>query len=366
TMGDNDARQPLYFLIVLLIFVAALTIAGLEIEENTVSSSEAAAMILTRVALNPSTTQQAAIFYFGTPTVQPTQPITLNPIFSTATAQGQGLSPQPTVIETAIELGGGSGWPTANALQPLEQRIILRDVDLDILVEDAEATIASIGQLATDTGGWIVTSETSTYINRAGKQAVRGSITIRVPAEQLDETVRQIKDMALTVRQEYTTGQDVTSEYADMQSRLRNLESAETELLEIMEEADTTEAVITAYNELTRLRNSIESIKGELQYFDQRAVFSRITVDVAPPEPEVSPTPTRTATPTYTPTPTATSTDEPPWKPGETFEAAAESAVDTSQAVIDVLIYVLVYGLVLLVIVSIIGLPVYYFFYRRR
>jgi len=83
---------------------------------------------------------------------------------------------------------------------------------------------------------------------------------------------------------ESTNSQDVTREYTDLQSRLRNLEAAEIQLTEIMGSAAKTEDVLNVYNNLVQVREQIEVIKGQIQYYDQSAALSAISVELVPNE----------------------------------------------------------------------------------
>ncbi len=137
-------------------------------------------------------------------------------------------------------------------------------------------------QLAEAFGGWVVSSNINRVTTANREEAVRGSITIRVMAERLDEALSRIKSGALSVENEAVSGQDVTQQYVDLTSRLNNLEAAETQLQSIMEDARRTEDVLSVYNELVRIRGEIETIQGQIQYFSESAAFSSISVELVP------------------------------------------------------------------------------------
>jgi hypothetical protein len=74
----------------------------------------------------------------------------------------------------------------------------------------------------------------------------------------------------------------VTSEYTDLQSHLRNLEAAEKKLQQIMDGAVKTEDVLAVYNQLVGIRDQIEQVKGQMQYYEQSAAMSAISADLIP------------------------------------------------------------------------------------
>jgi rRNA processing protein Krr1/Pno1 len=101
-----------------------------------------------------------------------------------------------------------------------------------------------------------------------------------VPAEYLDQALGEIKSGAGQVLSENVSGQDVTQEYTDLESRLKNLERAEEQLAEILEASFETEDVLNVYNRLVEIREQIEVIKGQMKYYEQSAALSSISVSI--------------------------------------------------------------------------------------
>jgi hypothetical protein len=134
--------------------------------------------------------------------------------------------------------------------------------------------------MAEEMGGFVVSSNLYMTALENGEEVPRGVVTIRVPSERFNEAIAQIETGATEVRAKDESGQDVTQEYTDLESQLRNLEAAEAQLMVIMEDANRTEDVINVFNQLTQVRGEIEIIKGRMQYLEQSSAFSAITVDL--------------------------------------------------------------------------------------
>ncbi|MBI5668314.1 MAG: DUF4349 domain-containing protein [Chloroflexi bacterium] len=236
--------------------------------------------------------------------------------------------------------------PAAGQSAPEDKRIILKTANLSIVVDDPTATLSRITVLAEEMGGWVVSSQTSRVALASGGEVQRGTITVRVPAERLDEALASIKSGVVSVNSENVAGQDVTQDYTDLTSRLTNLEAAEKQLRTIMDNAQTTQDVLTVYNELVRVRGEIETTRGRIQYYDQAAAFSAITVEVIPTAIEA---PIQIAG----------------WSPGRTAEQALAALINTLRVLADVLITVVIVGVPLALII---GLPLGLMFraLRRR
>lgn len=214
-------------------------------------------------------------------------------ITACAGASYESRAPEPVFVERAAEsemvfaedaaAPAGSTFKTDPATQNQSaERLVIRNANLTLVVEDPASSVSEINALADSMGGFVVSSNVYESTFDQGVQATRASITVRIPADRLNEALSEIKADAVEVRAENISGQDVTQEYTDLQSRLRNLEVAEQELREIMGSLTKAEDVLRVYDNLRRVREEIEVIKGRIQYFEQSARLSAVTIELLP------------------------------------------------------------------------------------
>jgi hypothetical protein len=165
-----------------------------------------------------------------------------------------------------------------------------------------------------------------------------GNITVRVPAELLNQALGEIKALTNNIDQDVLTenvsGQDVTKEYTDLSSRLRNAEDAEVQLRKILDNATDTEAVLDVFNRLTEIREDIEVIKGQMKYYEESAALSAISVRIQAHE-AVNPITVAG------------------WKPSVTVSKALQSLVNALQSIADGAIWVVLYLLPILIVLAI-------------
>jgi len=185
------------------------------------------------------------------------------------------------IVGTPLPAGVGTGKEKLtkeeeNLLPETTSRMIIKSGWLNLVVKDIVDTAQKISKFAQERGGWVVSSNIS-----QSEKILSGSITVRVPAESFDESMEYFKSLAERVSNERTQAQDITEEYVDLQSRLKNLEAAESQLLEIMERSGTISEVLQVQRELMNVREQIERIKGRMQYLEQSVKMSSITVNLA-------------------------------------------------------------------------------------
>jgi hypothetical protein len=227
------------------------------------------------------------------------------------------------------------------AAQPAE-RLIIRNGSITMVVEDTrgaqESIEAMVAAMAGD-GAFVVS------VNEFG--ATEGeqpqiSMSIRVPASRFDEAMARLAELGVEVKNRNESAQDVTEEYVDLEARLESLEAARQRLLEIMNEARTTEDLLQAEQQLTQREAEIESLKGRMQYLSQSAKLASISIELLP---------------YLLNQPVG---DE--WRPRETARRAVEALLDGLRALGDIAIvfaiailpWLLVVGLVLYAIVRLI------------
>jgi hypothetical protein len=160
------------------------------------------------------------------------------------------------------------------------ERMVIKNANLSIVVESPSGTMDEISRMASELGGYVVSSNLTQVQTERGVEVPQARITIRVPSEKLDDALEAIKTGAGEVLSENVSGQDVTKEYTDLESRLRHLQNAEAKLTQIMDEATKTEDVLSVYNRLVEIQEEMEVVKGQMQYYEQSAALSAISVTI--------------------------------------------------------------------------------------
>jgi hypothetical protein len=169
----------------------------------------------------------------------------------------------------------GGGVAAANV-----ERLIIQNADVAIVVSDVETRMNAIQKMAEDMGGFVVSSNLYQSYTSDYTPVPEATVTIRVPAERLDEALEKIKADVVEVQSENRSGQDVTAQYVDLKSRLTNLEAAEKQLSEILETATETEDVVNVFNQLVYYREQIELVKGQMKYYEEAAALSAVNVRI--------------------------------------------------------------------------------------
>lgn len=210
------------------------------------------------------------------------------------------------------------------AVQGIQPRLIVKNGRMTLTVEDTHAAVRGAMDIMVAAGGYVINQQVRTY-----NGFPYATIEMAVPVDTFESTVDRLRGLG-TVEDESATGQDVTEEFVDLESRLDNLRATQARLREFLDQAQTIDEVLTVNRQLTTTEEEIEVILGRMNYLESRAAFSTIQLTINPIAP--TPTPTPTATPTPTPTPEV-------WMPGETAALAAGRLERSAKSLADFTIY---------------------------
>jgi len=270
-------------------------------------------------------------------------------LLALAAACGGGALPAsaPVPPEQPEAAAGERGDSDALAITAAQERLIVRNAVLTITAADARAAAREVQALASEMGGFLVSSEVGQQFY-TGAKLWRATVVVRVPVERLDEALERIRSSALTVEQENITGQDVTDQYTDLQSRLRNQQASEEQLLTIMAGATETEDVLAVQQQLTSVREQIEVLQGQINYLEQSAALSEVRVEI---EPNAADRPL----------------EIPGWNPSGVVRDAFEAMIAGLQTIATGVIWFVVYVVPVCILpAAILGGPLVWWYLRRR
>ncbi|MCL0073842.1 DUF4349 domain-containing protein, partial [Dehalococcoidia bacterium] len=218
----------------------------------------------------------------ATPQMEP-RPVPMPPVRATDEAGFHPMRVQLTsgeIFTHDVKGPEGQAGPAGpgGVLPPTAiDRMIICSGEMSLVVDDVVAARDEITQLAVKLDGHVV----SAWIS-GEEHSMRGLITIRVPHDKFEQALAEFRDLAVRVTSESTSSRDVTEEYIDLESRLRNAEATEKQFLVLLEKAETVEDILRVYDRLSRVRSEIEQIKGRMQYLERTVAMSLISVHLQP------------------------------------------------------------------------------------
>jgi hypothetical protein len=189
----------------------------------------------------------------------------------------EASKPQGAEVATTGDAGAGEAVPGSVVPQEDFGRKIIKTADLGITSEDVHGEAARAQQVAARFGGTIVSSQTYRSDN-----AVYADLLLSVPSDRFEDALDELRGLGEEITTDTVSGQDVTEEYVDLQSRERNLLAGEQSLLDLYNRADNVQDALSIQRELTTIRGQIEQVQGRMQYLKQSSDMSQISLSIQP------------------------------------------------------------------------------------
>lgn len=154
------------------------------------------------------------------------------------------------------------------------QRMVIYNAEMDITVKNFENARDSLEEKAKRYNGYIVQSDSTRFddVQQSGR------MTFRIPQEHFQAFLTDAEGLSVQVNNRRVSGQDVTEEYVDLESRLKTKRAVEARLLEFMQGAQKTEDLLKISADLADVQEQIEQIAGKKKFLENQAALSTITI----------------------------------------------------------------------------------------
>lgn len=156
------------------------------------------------------------------------------------------------------------------------ERKLIRTVDLNLETENYDSLMEGLEQEINRLGGYIEYKD-AYYGNYYSSRKRNANITARVPANKLDEFTGKVAEIG-NITYESESVEDVTLQYVDLSSHKKMLLTEQERLMQLLENADTMEDIITIESRLSEVRYQIESMESQLRTFDNQVDYSTVHI----------------------------------------------------------------------------------------
>jgi hypothetical protein len=156
-------------------------------------------------------------------------------------------------------------------------RQVIRSSTLEIIVTDPLRAAEQLRDLATRFSGFVVSSK----VNGSDERARSAQVTMRIPAERVDEARAQVRTtIAKAVEEDTIEARDVTREYVDQEAKLRNLRAEEAQYLAILKRATAVKDVLEVSSKLADVRGRTDELEADLRFLHHQVEMSLLTANI--------------------------------------------------------------------------------------
>ncbi len=153
-------------------------------------------------------------------------------------------------------------------LATIDPRKVIYTASLTIATADPQRSVDRTRQLAEQLGGYM-------------QQMTNDAIVVRVPAESFDKAMAALAEIG-TIIDRQVTARDVTDEYTDQATRLRNSRALLAKLEGLLEKATAVEDALAIERQIARVQTEIEQLEGKLNSLSSRVSYATLTISFVP------------------------------------------------------------------------------------
>ncbi|MEK4244102.1 DUF4349 domain-containing protein [Psychrobacillus sp. FSL K6-2684] len=161
---------------------------------------------------------------------------------------------------------------TESSKETKTQRMIIHNAAISANVKELSVAQEKITQKVKKYNGYIV--ESTVY--QESESNSYGKMVVRVPEEHFETFLVEAESEVTKVLEHNVTGEDVTEQYVDLESRLKSKRAVEARLLVFMEKAEKTEDLLKISDDLAKVQEEIEIIVGKMKFLENQTSLSTI------------------------------------------------------------------------------------------
>lgn len=163
----------------------------------------------------------------------------------------------------------------------LSDRKLIRTVSMDVETKEYDQLLSTLESRVQSVGGYIENLDSYNGSSYSGYRSSRhANLTIRIPKAEMDGFLELVSDVGNVTRRSDSV-EDVTLTYVDLESHRNALRTEQDRLLELLEQAENLEDILTIEDRLANIRYQLESMESRLRTMDNQVDYSTLYLNVS-------------------------------------------------------------------------------------
>lgn len=179
----------------------------------------------------------------------------------------------------AAASGNSVMYAAKDTTAPLPQnRKWIITMDIEAETDDLDAAMSAVTAQIAAMDGYC---ESQRINNNSSYRTRRNAyLTVRIPADRVDEFVSQVSGIANVVSNSRSV-RDITLAYTDTEGRVNALKTEEKRLLELMEQAENMSDLLEIESRLTDVRYELERNASTLRVYDNQVDYASVDLSIS-------------------------------------------------------------------------------------
>jgi len=187
-------------------------------------------------------------------------------------------SPEAMPVESQSyrkEMGASAGdWEDVEMISADNiDRKLEKTISLNVIIDNKEIFINKTKELTEIYNGYW-----QNYYDNNSEYSPSVSIDVKVPVDQVESFLEEIKKNIDYLENENLFVNDVTLEYTDLKARLENAKKEEAQYLVILEKASDIEDILSVTSYLNQARERIEVMQAQMNTMSNRTDYAVVNI----------------------------------------------------------------------------------------
>lgn len=161
----------------------------------------------------------------------------------------------------------------------LTDRKLVKTLEMNAETEDLDALLEAVMARVDQLGGYVENQRVYNGSNYASRRSRSASMTIRIPAEELEDFADHMAQNSNIVSR-YAYIDDVTLTYVATENRIQALQAEHDRLLELMAKAETMSDLLEVEARLTDVRYELEQVTSQMNVLKNQVNYGTVHLNV--------------------------------------------------------------------------------------
>lgn len=177
------------------------------------------------------------------------------------------------------ENGGNGIYDSSEGSESAQitDRKLIRTITIDAETKDLDALLADLDAQLSALGGYVQSKEVRGNASSTRRYA---TMTLRIPADKLDQFVGHVADTSNILSSAETT-EDVTLKYIATESRIAALEAEEARVMELIAKAENLNELLTLESKLSNIRQELQEVKSQLKLYENLVDYGTVHLSIS-------------------------------------------------------------------------------------
>ena len=191
-----------------------------------------------------------------------------------APAARQEMAEEAPMMMASGSMTNDMAGEVGQSVPNTEQKLI-KTIRMETETEDLDALLPQINAKISALGGYVENQELYNGSSYSSYRHRSASLTVRIPAEQLDSFTEDVKGVSNVVSYNEST-ENVTLRYVSTESRMKALEVEQERLLELLAKAENMSDLLEIEARLTDVRYELESVTSQLRVLANQVDYATV------------------------------------------------------------------------------------------